>query len=82
MLALNRNKDTWVCSRSLSKALKREKYLFVTGSLPYDDAETSFIRFVASTKALMIGERAGCAKLVSLKVDAGESVSPPAAGEI
>ena len=81
LLALNRNQENWVRYRSLSEALKREKYLFLTGSPPYDDdREQSFTRYVAATEALMSGERAGWASLVSQKADAGAAGSPPAEG--
>jgi hypothetical protein len=82
-LALCRNQENWVRYRSLNEALKCEKYLFLTGSPPYDDndEQKSFTRFVAATEALMSGERAGWAKLVSQKADAGAAGTPPAAGE-
>jgi hypothetical protein len=79
LLALNRNQENWVRYRSLNEALKREKYLFLTGSPPYDDEETSFTRFVASTEALMSGERASWARQMSKKADAGDPESPSAA---
>lgn len=79
LLALNRNQENWVRYRSLAEALKREKYLFLTGSPPYDNEAKSFTSFVAATEALMIEERAGWARQIAQQADAGDPVSPPAA---
>ncbi|MDM7953934.1 MAG: DUF4231 domain-containing protein [Cyanobium sp. CZS 25K] len=79
-LALSRNQENWVRYRSLSESLKREKDLFLTGSPPYDQGETSFKHFVTATEALMIEERAGWARQMSQRADAGVPMSPPAGG--
>lgn len=77
MLALNRNQENWVRNRSLSEALKREKYLFLTRTAPYDDEEKSFTRFVTAAEALMADERAGWARQAAQPADASVSASPP-----
>jgi len=78
LLALNRNQENWVRNRSLSEALKREKYLFLTGTPPYDDEEKAFTRFVTAAEALMADERAGWARQAAQPADASVSASPPA----
>jgi hypothetical protein len=78
LLALNRNQENWVRNRSLSEALKREKYLFLTRSAPYDDEEKAFTRFVTAAEALMADERAGWARQAAQPADASVSASPPA----
>ena len=79
-LALTRNQENWVRYRSLSESLKREKYLFLTGSSPYDDGETSFAHFVTTAESLMLEERAQWARQVAQQVDAGGTAAPPAEG--
>jgi hypothetical protein len=78
LLALNRNQENWVRNRSLSEALKREKYLFLTGTAPYDDKEKAFARFVTAAEALMADERAGWARQAAQPADASVSAAPPA----
>jgi hypothetical protein len=78
LLALNRNQENWVRNRSLSEALKREKYLFLTRTPPYDDEEKAFTRFVMAAEALMADERAGWARQAAQPADASVSASPPA----
>lgn len=75
-LALNRNQENWVRYRSLGESLKREKFLFLTGTPPYDLEKTAFTRFVAASEALMLEERAGWARQVSQQVEAEVPVSP------
>lgn len=79
LLALNRNQENWVRNRSLSEALKREKYLFLTRTPPYDDEEKAFTRFVMAAEALMADERAGWARQAAQPADASVSAAPPAA---
>lgn len=80
LLALNRSQENWVRYRSLGEALKREKYLFLTGAPPYDDEEKAFASFVTAAEALMIEERAGWARQISQVADAGVPASPSAHG--
>ncbi len=75
-LALSRTQENWVRYRSLSESLKREKFLFLTGSPPYDRHQTSFPQFVTATEALMIEERGGWARQISQQAEPGEAVSP------
>jgi hypothetical protein len=56
MLALNRHQENWLRYRSLAEALKREKYLFLTASPPYDDPATAFHRLVNTSEALLGAE--------------------------
>lgn len=56
LLALNRNQENWVRYRTLAENLKREKYLFLTGTAPYDHAD-AFRQFVATSEAMMLDER-------------------------
>jgi hypothetical protein len=77
-LALSRNQENWVRYRGLNETLKREKYLFLTGSPPYDKGEKSFTSFVTATEALMLEERGGWARQISQQADAGEAGFPPA----
>lgn len=56
LLALNRHQENWVRYRGLAEALKREKYLFLTGTLPYDDPTTAFPRLVTACESLLSAE--------------------------
>lgn len=78
-LALNRNQENWVRYRSLGESLKREKYLFLTGTPPYDIETKAFTAFVTTSEGLMLEERAGWARQVSQQVEADVPVSPAAA---
>jgi len=78
-LALNRNQENWVRYRGLGESLKREKYLFLTGTPPYDVEQGAFTRFVTTSEALMLEERAGWARQVSQQVEADVPVSPSVA---
>lgn len=62
LLALNRNQENWVRYRGLDEALKREKYLYLTRTPPYQDEATAFHTFVTTMEALMLEERMGWAK--------------------
>lgn len=53
LLALNRHQENWLRYRSLAEALKREKYLFLAGTAPYNDSATAFPQLVAVTEALL-----------------------------
>jgi hypothetical protein len=77
-LALNRNQENWVRYRSLGESLKREKYLFLAGTPPYDVEETVFTNFVVASEALLLDERAGWARQVSQQANADLPGSPPA----
>lgn len=57
LLALHRNHETWLRYRGLAESLKREKYLFLTGSPPYDHPDLAFRRFVVVAEDLMLEER-------------------------
>lgn len=56
LLALNRHQENWLRYRSLAEALKREKFLFLTGTLPYDDPSTAFPRLVTACESLLSAE--------------------------
>ena len=56
LLALNRHQENWLRYRGLAEALKREKYLFLTGTLPYDDPTTAFPRLVTACESLLSAE--------------------------
>lgn len=84
LLALNRSQENWVRYRSLAEGLKREKYLFLTASPPYDQGVAAFPRFVQAAEDLMGEERGGWARLqvqategAPAPVQATEAASPP-----
>ena len=56
VLALHRPQENWLRYRGLAQALKHEKYLFITGTPPYDVPETAFQRLVSTCEALMAAE--------------------------
>jgi Protein of unknown function (DUF4231) len=80
-LALSRSQENWVRYRSLSESLKREKFLFLTGSPPYDRGDSSFTQFVTATEALMIEERAGWARQLSQQEEADAVTSRTGPGQ-
>ncbi len=53
LLALNHHQENWLRYRGLAEALKRQKYLFLTGTCPYDDASTAFPRLVSTCESLL-----------------------------
>jgi Protein of unknown function (DUF4231) len=53
LLALNRHQENWLRYRGLAESLKREKYLFLTGTSPYNDSSTAFPQLVAVTESLL-----------------------------
>ena len=53
LLAMNHHQENWLRYRGLAEALKREKYLFLTGTLPYDDPSTAFPRLVSTCESLL-----------------------------
>ncbi|MEN9542321.1 MAG: hypothetical protein RLZZ459_2412 [Cyanobacteriota bacterium] len=77
VLALNRNQENWVRYRSLSEALKHEKYLYVTGTPPYDDPSKAFSGFVSTVEALMLEEQSGWAKLAAQDQGSAPAAAPP-----
>ena len=63
LLALSRSQENWVRYRSLAEQLKREKFLFATGTRPYDSAgDDSFHEFVDRVESLMLEERGSWAR--------------------
>lgn len=77
MLALNRNQENWVRYRSLNEAIKHEKYLYLTGTPPYDDPGRAFGSFVSSVEALMLEEQSGWAKLAAQAQGSTPVDAPP-----
>ena len=63
LLALNRSQENWVRYRSLAEGLKREKYLLLTGTPPYDQGDQAFHRFVLAAEDLMAEERGSWSRL-------------------
>lgn len=67
--------------RGLTEALKREKYLFLTGTLPYDDPTTAFPRLVTACESLLSVENSHWSQQMSQQSEApATQTSPPAAG--
>lgn len=63
LLALTRSQENWVRYRSLAEQLKREKFLFATGTRPYDaKGEDAFHEFVDRVESLMLEERGSWAR--------------------
>ena len=56
LLALYHHQENWLRYRSLAEALKREKYLFLTKTLPYDEPSTAFQRLVSNCESLLSAE--------------------------
>ena len=56
LLALNRHQENWLRYRGLAEALKHEKYLFLTGTPPYDATDSAFQLLVSTSEALMAAE--------------------------
>lgn len=77
VLALNRNQENWVRYRSLSEALKHEKYLYMTGTSPYADPDRAFGTFVSTVEALMLEEQSGWAKMAAQEQGGGAAASSP-----
>lgn len=69
VLALNRHQENWLRYRGLAEALKREKYLFLTGAPPYDQPSGAFQRLVGNAEALMGQESAVWISQMSQKPD-------------
>lgn len=70
ILALNRHQENWVRYRGLTEALKREKYLFLTSTLPYDDPTTAFPRLVTACESLLSVENSHWSQLMSRQSEA------------
>ncbi len=75
VLALNRHQENWLRYRGLAEALKREKYLFLTGTPPYDDSSNAFPRLVAACESLIGAENSYWSQQMSQQ---SESPSPHA----
>jgi hypothetical protein len=81
LLALNRHQENWVRYRGLAEALKREKYLFLTGTLPYDDPTTAFPRLVTACESLLSAENSHWSQQMTQQSEAPVTKTrPPAAG--
>jgi len=63
LLALSRHQENWLPYRGLAEGLKREKYLFLIGTLPYDDPTTAFPRLVTACKSLLSAENSHWSQL-------------------
>ena len=57
LLALNRHQENWLRYRGLAESIKRQKYLFLTGTLPYDDPTTALARLVTACESLLSAEK-------------------------
>lgn len=77
VLALNRNQENWVRYRSLSEALKHEKYLYMTGTAPYADPDKGFGAFVSTVEALMLEEQSGWAKMAAQDTSGATATTSP-----
>lgn len=81
LLALNRHQENWLRYRGLAEALKREKYLFLTGTLPYDDPTTALPRLVTTCESLLSAENSYWSQQMSQQSEApATQARPPAAG--
>lgn len=76
LLALTRTQENWIRYRSLAEQLKYEKFLFTTGTPPYDgQPEQSFHHFVKQVESMMLEERGAWAR--SHRGDLGEGPGQP-----
>lgn len=58
VIALSRSQENWVRYRSLAEQIKREKFLYTTGTPPYNGVqEESFHDFVNQVESMMLEER-------------------------
>ena len=58
---LNGNQENWLRYRNLEENLKREKFLFITGTPPYGNVD-SFPPLVQKVESLMLDERTNWSK--------------------
>ena len=80
LLVLNRHQENWLRYRALAEALKREKYLFLTGTLPYNDPTTAFPRLVTVCESLLSEENSHWSQQMSPQNEApATQTRPPAA---
>ena len=70
LLALNRHQENWLRYRGLAESIKRQKYLFLTGTLPYDDPTTALTRLVTSCKSLLSEENSHWSQQMSQQIEA------------
>jgi hypothetical protein len=83
--SLYRFQENWIEYRSTAETLKREKYLYLTGSPPYEGADP-FTAFVARCEAAMGSENAKWTTLLSASAPGaqppdGGTASPPSPRE-
>ncbi|CAN5752927.1 hypothetical protein BH10BAC2_BH10BAC2_07220 [soil metagenome] len=52
---LNKYQENWITYRTTAESLKREKFLFETGAMPYND-DLAFQKFVINTESLLSKE--------------------------
>jgi hypothetical protein len=75
MLSLNQFEEKWVQYRTTCESLKQEKYLYLTGTPPYD-ASDAFATLVRRVEGLLSTENRGWAEYAK----AGTRASAPADG--
>jgi hypothetical protein len=81
LLALNRHQENWLRYRGLAESIKRQKYLFLTGTLPYDDPTTAFPRLVTACESLLSAENSHWSQQMSQQIEApATQPSPSSAG--
>ena len=81
LLALNRHQENWLRYRGLAESIKRQKYLFLTGTLPYDDPTTAFHRLVTACESLLSAENSHWSQQMSQQIEApATQPSPSSAG--
>ena len=56
LLALNPHQENLLRYSRLAKSIKRQTYLFLTGTLPYDDPTTALARLVTACESLLSAE--------------------------
>ena len=81
LLALNRHQENWLRYRGLAEALKREKYLFLTGTPPYDDTSTALARLVTACESMLSAENSYWSQQMSQQSEVPSTKPrPPATG--
>jgi Protein of unknown function (DUF4231) len=81
LLALNRHQENWLRYRGLAEALKREKYLFLTGTPPYEVPSTAFPRLVTACESLLSAENSHWSQQMSQQSEVSATQpGPPAQG--
>jgi len=76
--ALTKNQENWLRYRSLAENIKREKFLFITGTPPYDGMD-SYPQLVQTVENLMLDERSTWSKQMTSqpKSSSQETHAPP-----